>query len=79
MTLPKENLIGYVIVDVPGEAVARLLYHEWRITQNWFPVAQCIEHCIECGITDPKVYTQDEYVRLVPKVRIEDLDDGGKP
>jgi hypothetical protein len=81
-SIPKEeNLLGYVIVDVPGEGVARLLYDGWRITQNWFPIGQCIEHCIECGVTNPTVYTQEEFLKALPKVSIsdlDDLDDGGK-
>ena len=75
-SIPKDDkylLLGYVIV--PGEeGVARLLYEGWRITQNWFPIGQCLEHCIECGVTDPKVYTQEEFLKLVPRVSIEDLD-----
>ena len=73
--IPKqEGLIGYVIVDVPGERVARLWYPEFRITQNWFPVEECIKHCIECGVTDPKVFTQEEFLKILPRVSIADLD-----
>ena len=73
MSITKDNIIGYVIVDVPGEAVARLLTDKFQITQNWFSIAECIEECIEHGVTDPKVYTQEEFLKLVPKVSIEDL------
>jgi hypothetical protein len=77
MSLPEENLIGYVIMgeidpDVP-EAVARLLYNEFRITQKWFPLSQCIEHCKESGVDNPKVYTLEEFLKVVPRIRIDEL------
>lgn len=56
--------------EFPDEKVARLLYNEFSITQNWFPLSQCIAHCKESGIENPKVYTQDEWMKIVPRIHI---------
>jgi hypothetical protein len=63
------KLIGYVIVD-SQEGVARLLYDEFQTTQNWFPIGQCLEYCIDHGVTNPKVYTQEEFLKIVPRIHI---------
>ena len=46
MSLEKENLVGYVIMGAidpdTTEVVARLLYDEFRTTQNWFPLVNAL-------------------------------------
>jgi hypothetical protein len=68
------KLVGYVIMgdvdpNIP-EGVARLLYDGFQTTQNWFPIGQCLEYCIDHGVTDPKVYTLDEFLKVVPRIHI---------
>ena len=65
--------MGAIDPDIPGVVVARLLYNEFRITQNWFPLSQCIEHCKKSGVDNPKVYSLEEFLKVVPRIRIDEL------
>jgi hypothetical protein len=78
MPLTEKKLVGYVLMgdidpEIPG-GVARLLYEEFRITQNWFSISHCIDECKENGIENPTVYTLDEFLKVIPKVHIGELD-----
>jgi hypothetical protein len=56
------NLIGYVIID-RNNGLANLLFDNNEITEDCFPIGQCLEYCIDNNILNPKIYTNDEFVK----------------